>query len=88
MPSSNMEHTYQMTFLSLGKASRNINLELMIHILKHISTEEAQADDVHQLEAVENIRREMVQSSTGVLNKTRFLDIMNSLQKVWYDTVS
>lgn len=82
MTSSNMEHTYQRKFLYLGKASRNINLQLMIHILKQISKEEEQTDDALQLEAVENIRREISQSSTGVLNETRFLDILKSLQKV------
>ncbi|VDI62314.1 Hypothetical predicted protein [Mytilus galloprovincialis] len=75
------ESQKQQLFPAYGKASRNINLKLMIHILKHISKEEAHTDDAHQLEAVENIRREIVQSSTGVLNKTRFLDIMNSFQK-------
>lgn len=70
----------QQLFSANWTERRNIDLKLMIHILKQRPKEEDKADDAHQLEVVDNIRREIVQSSSGVLNETRFHDIMDCLQ--------
>ncbi|CAC5417515.1 unnamed protein product [Mytilus coruscus] len=70
----------QQLFSANEKERRNIDLKLMIHILKQRSKEEEKADDANQLEVVDNIRREIVQSSTGVLDETRFHNILDCLR--------
>ncbi|XP_063438793.1 uncharacterized protein LOC134719763 [Mytilus trossulus] len=54
------------------------DLKLMIYILKQINDEKEYGD---QLDAIDNIRREIVQSSSGILKKDDLKDKMKRLKK-------
>lgn len=54
----------------------------MIKTLKHIAEESDKKEDVEHLELTDEIRREIMQSCSGVLNKTRFEDILTRARKV------
>lgn len=56
----------------------------MINILKRRAKDEGNEDSVGQLKVFDNIRREIVQSSRGVFNETRWQDIINSITKVFH----
>ncbi|VDI45556.1 Hypothetical predicted protein [Mytilus galloprovincialis] len=60
--------------------SKNLDLELMIYILKRRIEEEDREKNVGQLEVIANIRREIVQSSSGYLVETRYQDIIKSIR--------
>ncbi|CAC5402600.1 unnamed protein product [Mytilus coruscus] len=65
---------------------KNLDLKWMIYILKRGIQEEgkteAKKSNIDQLNVIDNIRREIVQSSSGVLKDSRFKDIMYSIRKV------
>ncbi|CAG2195655.1 unnamed protein product [Mytilus edulis] len=65
------------TFLTEEEESKILDLKLMIYILKENSNEEKK-EYVKQLDVIDGIRREIVQSSSGVLNDERFKDIMET----------
>ncbi|CAC5408762.1 unnamed protein product [Mytilus coruscus] len=71
----------QQQLFSPKNESKNLDFKLMIYILKRQFEEEGKEDSVDQLEAIDNIRREIVQSSSGILNETRFEDILQSIRK-------
>ncbi|CAC5389986.1 unnamed protein product [Mytilus coruscus] len=60
---------------------KNVDLKLMIYILKRITKKEEMNEYVDQLCIIDNIRREIVQSSSGVLDEKRFNDIIKSIRK-------
>ncbi|CAC5408763.1 unnamed protein product [Mytilus coruscus] len=60
---------------------KNVDLKLMIYILKRITKKEETNEYVDQLCIIDNIRREIVQSSSGVLDEKRFNDIIKSIRK-------
>lgn len=57
-------------------------MKLMIHFLKQTSKQQGQEDFVNQLNVINNIRREIVQSSNGVLNNARFQNIQKRMRTV------
>ncbi|CAC5403771.1 unnamed protein product [Mytilus coruscus] len=61
--------------------SKNLDLKLMIYILKRKTEEEGRKDYVEQLDVIDNIRREIVQSSNGILDERNFQDILNRISK-------
>ncbi|CAC5410004.1 unnamed protein product [Mytilus coruscus] len=71
----------QQLFSPKQEESKNIDLELMIYILKRRIEEEYKQDSVGQLEVIDNIRKEIFQSSSGVLNETRFQDMIKSIRE-------
>lgn len=54
----------------------------MIYILKKRTNNEWNKSYIDHLNVIENIRREIVQSSSGVLDQTKFIDIINRISKV------
>lgn len=54
----------------------------MISILKENTKEEKKGDYCEQLDVIEEIRREIVQSSSGRLNDKRFNEIMERIRRV------
>lgn len=54
----------------------------MIYILRIRTEEEGETDYSKQLDIINDIRREIVQSSSGVLMENRFQEILKSLGKV------
>lgn len=67
----------------LEKESKNLDLKLMINILKIKTEEERKQDYIDQLDAIDKIRREIVQHSSGVLNDIRFQEIVTCIEKVF-----
>ncbi|CAC5359911.1 unnamed protein product [Mytilus coruscus] len=63
------------------KESKHLDLKLMLYILKKKFEEEGKRKFVEQIEVIDNIRRNIVQSSSGVLNETRFQDILLGIRK-------
>lgn len=61
--------------------SRNLDLELMIYILRRKTKEEGKQDYVDQLDVIDTIRTEIFQSSSGVLDETKFNEIMKLIRK-------
>ncbi|CAC5408766.1 unnamed protein product [Mytilus coruscus] len=68
-------------FSQSREESENLDLELMIYILKKRSNFEWNKVYIDQLEVIEHIRREIVQSSSGTLTQKRFHDMLNCLTK-------
>ncbi|CAC5359909.1 unnamed protein product [Mytilus coruscus] len=60
---------------------RNLDMELMIYILRRKIEEEGKSDYLEQLDVIDNIRREIAQSSCGVLNDKRFQEKLHLLKK-------
>lgn len=54
----------------------------MIYILKRKIEEEGKKDYTDHLDVIDDIGREIVQHSSGVLNETRFLEILTCIEKV------
>lgn len=54
----------------------------MIKILKRRPGDEEEKTFVRQLDIIHEISKEIVQSSTGVLNETRFRAIFQNISKV------
>lgn len=54
----------------------------MIYILREKTNVEGKKDYIKQLDIIDKIRREIVQSSSGILDDERFKDIMNRIRKV------
>lgn len=75
-------HFIALTFTFLGEDSKKLDLELMIYILKKRINYEWNKVYIEQLNDIENIRREIVQSSSGILDQTKFEDIINRISKV------
>ncbi|VDH93034.1 Hypothetical predicted protein, partial [Mytilus galloprovincialis] len=71
----------QQSQLFSREESDNLDLELMIYILKKRSNSEWNKVYIDQLDVIEHIRREIVQSSSGTLTQERFHDILNCLTK-------
>ncbi|XP_052084059.1 uncharacterized protein LOC127721351 [Mytilus californianus] len=62
--------------------SNTFDLELMIFLLKQRPEEEkGKKDDDYQLDVIDSIRREIFQSSSGMLNVTKFNITMESITK-------
>lgn len=55
----------------------------MINILKENKNKEKMEDYFEQLDVIDEIRREIVQSSNGVLFYAQFKDIMQQIRKVY-----
>lgn len=64
------------------KESKNFDLRWMIYILKRKALEEGNEDDFSQLDVIYDIQREMVQSSSGMLNEERCHDILKCTKEV------
>lgn len=54
----------------------------MIYLLKWKTTEEKKEQDYNQLVVMDKIRRENFESSSGVVNETRFQEIIEHIKKV------
>lgn len=54
----------------------------MIHILRERAEDDRQTEDVNQLNDIMNIQKEIVHSSSGVLNDTRFQNILKCIHQV------
>lgn len=54
----------------------------MIFLLKQRPDDEGKKEDDCQLDVIDSIRREIIQSSSGILNETKFTDIMDRISKV------
>ncbi|CAC5424764.1 unnamed protein product [Mytilus coruscus] len=67
----------------IKEEARNLDLKLMIYILRRKNEEEGKTDYVDQLEVINTIRREIFQSSSGVLNEYKFQEILKLIKKVF-----
>lgn len=63
--------------------SRKLDLKLMIYILRRKAEENSEKDYVDHLDVIDNVRREIFQSSSGVLNKWKFQEILKLVSKVF-----
>ncbi|CAC5378623.1 unnamed protein product [Mytilus coruscus] len=63
------------------KDSKKFDLELMIFLLKRRPTYEGKNDYDFQLETIDNINRQIIQSSSGALDEAKFKEIMEDLTK-------
>ncbi|CAC5389977.1 unnamed protein product [Mytilus coruscus] len=61
--------------------SNIVDLKLMIYILKENTNEEEKKYNFEQLDVIDEIRRQIVQSSSGILNEIQFQDIMERICK-------
>ncbi|CAG2211266.1 unnamed protein product [Mytilus edulis] len=68
-------------FSPIKEESRNLDLKLMIYILIRKKEEEGKKDYVEQLEVINTIRRDIFQSSSGVLNEGKFKEILKLTTK-------
>lgn len=69
-------------FIFLEDKSGNLDLKLMIYILKRRFDKESKAEFVDQLEVIDKIRREIVQSSSGLLDEPKFHETLDRMTKV------
>ncbi|CAC5385482.1 unnamed protein product [Mytilus coruscus] len=60
---------------------KNPDFELMITILKIRSNTDWNKRYIDNLDVIENIRREIIQSNSGILDQTRFHNILNRISK-------
>ncbi|CAC5416345.1 unnamed protein product [Mytilus coruscus] len=85
------DHQRQL-FSQTREESKNLDLELMIYILKKRSNYEWNKTYIDQLDVIEKIRRQIVQSTSGTLDQTQFNDILHSIskssQKVYIDELN
>lgn len=58
----------------------------MIYILRTKNEKEGQKDYVEQLEVINTIRRDIFQSSSGVINEEKFKEILKITTKVFKKT--
>lgn len=63
--------------------SRKLDLKLMIYILRRKAEENSEKDYVDHLDVIDTVRREIFQSSSGVLNKWKFQEILKLVSKVF-----
>ncbi|CAC5424765.1 unnamed protein product [Mytilus coruscus] len=61
--------------------TKNLYIRSMIDILKKRAVEKEQSDYIVQLDVINDIQREIVQSCSGVLNETRFHEILKSIRE-------
>ncbi|CAC5365748.1 unnamed protein product [Mytilus coruscus] len=61
--------------------SKIVDLKLMIYILKENTNGEEKKDYFEQLDVIDEIRREIVQSSSGILKEERFQEVMERIRK-------
>lgn len=54
----------------------------MIYILRRKVEEDGKKDYVDQLDVIDNIRKEIVKSSCGVLDETKFQEKLTLIKKV------
>ncbi|XP_063436691.1 uncharacterized protein LOC134718129 [Mytilus trossulus] len=72
----------QEQLFSAGKEkSKIVDLKLMIYILKENTNKEEKGDYCEQLDVIDEIRREIVQSSSGMLNDKRFQETMERIRR-------
>ncbi|XP_071139634.1 uncharacterized protein [Mytilus edulis] len=64
-----------------GEESKNLDLELMVYILKQRSNSEWNKNYIEHLDEIEKIRGEIVQSKSGTLDQTTFEDFMDRICK-------
>lgn len=62
-------------------------MDLIIYILRRKIEEEGKSDYRDQLDVIDNIRREIVQSSSGVLNDKMFQEKLHLLKKVFDNNI-
>lgn len=63
--------------------SRKLDFKLMIYILRRKAEENSEKDYVDHLDVIDTVRREIFQSSSGVLNKWKFQEILKLVSKVF-----
>lgn len=62
-----------------------LDLKMMIYVLTQLNDSdqsEGNKDFVHQLDEINQIRRNIMQSSSGMLQVAKFQEIMQSISKV------
>lgn len=67
-----------------GAKLKHEDFELMIIILKLRSNTDWNKDYIDNLDVIETIRREIIQSSSGILDQTNFHDMIDRMSKVRY----
>lgn len=65
-----------------GAKLKHEDFELMIIILKLRSNTDLNKDYIDNLDVIEKIRREIIQSSSGILDQTNFHDMIDRMSKV------
>ncbi|VDI50347.1 Hypothetical predicted protein, partial [Mytilus galloprovincialis] len=76
MQDINLIQENQQQYSGKKEKLRNLDLRWMIFILKVKALEAGHTDIYYQLEVINDIQREIVQSSSGMLNDERLHEIL------------
>lgn len=77
------ENTVKFNTFYYSVDSGKMDLTLMILLLKQRPEDDGKKEDDCQLDVIDRISREIIQSSSGILNEIKFKEIMEHITKVW-----